>query len=160
MSNEFVLHREQHLRAPLQEVFPFFANPENLELLTPKFLHFEILTPRPIEMRVGQRIEYRIRLRGLPMKWISEITAFEPLHRFVDEQIKGPYSLWHHEHRFIADGDGTRVIDHVRYKVLGGKLIAKLLVEPDLERIFDYRANVLAKRFGTVHDHANSAVGV
>jgi len=160
MSNEFALHREQHLRAPLQEVFPFFANPENLELLTPKFLHFEIVTPRPIEMRIGQRIEYRIRLRGLPMKWISEITAFEPLCRFVDEQIKGPYSMWHHEHRFIADGDGTRVIDHVRYKVFGGKLIAKLLVEPDLERIFEHRADVLAKRFGTVHDHANSAVGV
>lgn len=160
MSNEFVLHREQHLRAPLTEVFPFVASPENLELLTPKFLHFEVVTPRPIGMQVGQRIEYRIRLRGVPMKWISEIAVHEPPHRFVDVQIKGPYSFWYHEHRFIDEGSTTRVVDHVRYRVLGGKLIAKLLVEPDLERIFDYRARVLAKRFGTVHDPANTPVGV
>lgn len=148
MSQPFVLHREQVLAAPIDEVFPFFANPENLERITPPFLGFTILTPRPIPMRVGQRIDYRIKLRGLPMRWTSEITAIEPPHRFVDVQIRGPYRLWEHEHRFVAEGGFTRVIDHVRYAVIGGKLVDRLLVRPDLERIFEYRREILEREFG------------
>ncbi len=147
MSPTFEIHREQVLEAPIDQVFPFFASPENLERLTPRFLGFSILTPRPIAMRVGQRIDYRIRLRGLPMRWTSEITVYEPPFRFVDVQLKGPYQMWEHEHRFIAEGEWTRVIDHVRYQVLGGALVNRLLVAPDLARIFEFRAKTLSSIF-------------
>lgn len=148
MTHTFTFHREQVLAAPIDQVFSFFASPENLERITPPFLGFTILTPRPIPMRVGQKIDYRIKLRGLPMRWTSEITVFEPPHRFVDVQLRGPYRLWEHEHRFVPEGSATRVIDHVRYAVLGGAFIERFLVRPDLERIFDYRRTFLDREFG------------
>lgn len=150
MSQSFVLHREQLLAAPLDEVFPFFANPENLERITPAFLGFKILTPRPISMQVGQRIDYKIRLRGLPLRWTSEITAYEPPHRFVDKQLRGPYRVWEHEHRFFTEGSATRVVDRIVYSVFGGSLVERFLVRPDLERIFEYRRNCLDREFGEI----------
>jgi ligand-binding SRPBCC domain-containing protein len=90
-------------------------------------------------MRPGALIDYRIRVRGVPMRWRSEITAWEPPFRFVDEQRRGPYRLWVHEHRFTPWGSGTLVSDRVRYAVWGGALVRRLLVAPDLQRIFEYR---------------------
>jgi ligand-binding SRPBCC domain-containing protein len=145
MSNIRLLERELLLAAPLDVVFPFFATPENLERITPPFVGFEILTPRPLTMRVGLRIDYKIRLHGFPLRWTSEITEYEPQHRFVDVQIKGPYRFWEHEHRFVAEGNSTRVIDRVRYAVLGGAIIDRLFVRPDLERIFDYRSSAIER---------------
>jgi ligand-binding SRPBCC domain-containing protein len=136
------------LDAPLDEVFPFFADPRNLEALTPPWLRFEIRTPSPIEMRAGTLIDYRLRVHGLPLRWRSEITTWDPPHLFVDEQRRGPYRFWRHEHRFAVDGAGTLVEDDVTYAVLGGPLVERLFVRRDLDRIFRFRLDVLRERFG------------
>ncbi|MDB4973611.1 MAG: hypothetical protein JWN48_1952 [Myxococcaceae bacterium] len=144
----FTLDARQVLHTPLEQLFPFFADAKNLEQLTPPFLSFQILTPPPIDMHVGTLIDYRIKLRIIPLTWRTLISAWEPPDRFIDEQLKGPYTLWRHEHLFEAQGDSTLVIDHVDYKVFGGSLINKLVVQPDLERIFAFRKQELQKRFG------------
>ena len=110
-----LLQQEQYLPAPLDEVFPFFARPENLGKLTPTFLGFELLTPSPIPMHVGAMIDYVVSVNGIPMRWTTCISEFEPPHRFVDVQLKGPYSFWHHTHTFEAQGEGTLIRDEVRY---------------------------------------------
>jgi ligand-binding SRPBCC domain-containing protein len=144
----FELRAEIELPLPLAEVFAFFADAGNLQALTPPWLHFRILTRLPIELRPGALIDYQIRLYGLPLRWRSEITAWEPPHRFVDEQLRGPYRLWHHEHTFRAEGGGTRVTDHVRYAVPGGALVDRLLVRRQLEGIFRYRHERIAALLG------------
>jgi ligand-binding SRPBCC domain-containing protein len=128
-------------------VFSFFADPQNLEDLTPGWLHFEILTPLPLQMKPGVLIDYRLRLYGIPLHWQSEISIWEPPHRFVDRQIRGPYCLWIHEHTFYEHEVGTIVGDSVTYAVTGGKLVQKLFVAPDLTRIFHYRQQVLQNLF-------------
>lgn len=142
----FTLERATFLPHPVEEVFGFFAQPENLESLTPPTLRFNILTPLPIAMREGTLIDYRLRVHGIPLKWRSEITVWEPPHRFVDEQRRGPYRRWVHEHRFLKVDGGTRVEDRVDYAVLGGRLI-QLVVAPDLRRIFNYRQDRLPALF-------------
>ena len=139
----FTLHAEQWVPRPPSVVFPFFADAANLNTLTPPWLHFEILTPRPIAMQPGTLIDYRLRLRGLPIRWQSEITVWEPQRRFVDEQRRGPYRLWHHEHTFTERDGGTLVSDKVRYGVWGGVLIERWFVRPDIRRIFAYRQQKL-----------------
>ncbi len=145
---KFLLHSEILLPKPLQEVFAFFADARNLEKLTPPWLHFEVLTPGPLVMRPGTLIDYRIRLHGLPLRWQSEITAWEPPFRFADEQRRGPYRLWNHQHLFRACGEGTIAEDKVEYAVLGGSLVNRFFVAPDLERIFAYRRQRLVEIFG------------
>ncbi|MCC7144684.1 MAG: SRPBCC family protein [Candidatus Eisenbacteria bacterium] len=144
-----VLRREQRFRRPLDEVFAFFADAHNLKEITPPFLGFRILTPAPIQMRVGARIDYRIRLHGIPIRWETEITAWDPPHHFVDEQRRGPYHVWHHEHRFREESGEVVVTDEVTYSHLGGPLVHALLIAPDLRRIFDYRADRLRARFSS-----------
>lgn len=134
-----VLEREIELRRPLAAVFPFFADPGNLEALTPPWLRFRIVTPRPIAMAAGATIDYRLRVRGIPLRWRSRITEYDPPHRFVDEQVAGPYRLWVHEHLFEEAGGVTLVRDRVRYAVPGGEWIHRMLVRPDVERIFTFR---------------------
>lgn len=143
----FTLETEVWLTRPVPEVFPFFADAGNLDVLTPPWLHFEILTPRPFEMQVGARFDYRLRLHGLPLRWQSEITAWQPPHRFVDEQSHGPYRIWIHQHTFEERNDGTLVCDRVRYAVLGGQLVDQLFVRRDLEKIFAYRHQRLKELF-------------
>ena len=143
----FELHRATTVPVSRDEVFDFFSRAENLEELTPPWLSFNIATPTPIKMEVGTLIDYRLKIRGIPMRWRSEISVWEPPYRFVDQQLRGPYRMWHHEHRFAAVEGGTRVEDHVRYAVLGGALVAKLFVAPDVERIFDYRQARLVELF-------------
>ena len=145
----FELTSEVLLPRPLAEVFPFFADAGNLERLTPPWLRFEVLTPGRMEMRRGATIDYRLRLRGVPVRWRSEITAWEPPVRFVDEQRRGPYRLWVHEHRFEERAGRTLASDHVRYAVPGGRLVDRLLVRPDLDLIFEYRRAVLEEIFRT-----------
>lgn len=142
-----VLKREVWLPRPIHEVFPFFGDARNLERITPPWLRFNVLTPGEIVMRPGTIIDYRLKLRGIPLAWRSEITAWEPPHRFVDEQRKGPYRLWVHEHRFSERNGGTRAEDIVQYAVLGGELLHRLFVKRDVERIFDYRATRLRGLF-------------
>ena len=141
------IHQEQLLKRPIEQVFAFFAQAENLNLLTPPWVRFSILTSMPIEMAVGTIIEYRIRLRGVPVKWRSEITEWDPPFAFCDEQRRGPYRFWIHRHTFEERPDGTLVTDHVDYGVLGGALVNRLLVAGELRRIFDYRRERLAELF-------------
>ena len=143
----FTLTTEQWLPRPLPEVFAFFADAGNLDALTPAWLRFEILTPRPIAMKVGALIDYRLRFRGLPIRWQSEISDWQPPRRFVDEQRRGPYRFWYHTHTFTTVGDGTAVCDLVRYNVPGGALANALFVKRDLETIFKYRQTKLAELF-------------
>lgn len=141
---EHELRREQRLPGSPEEVFAFFADARNLESITPPLLAFRMLTPDPIVMAAGTLLRYRLRVRGVPVSWLSEIKEWDPPHRFVDEQLEGPYALWHHTHTFEPDGSGGTVMrDEVRYALpLGGlgELAHRLLVRGDLERIFDYRA--------------------
>ena len=144
----FFIDQEQRLNRPLEEVFEFFSACHNLEQLTPPWLHFQILTPEPVTMAPGTLIDYKLRIHGIPQRWQSEITCWDPPHRFVDEQRKGPYRLWIHEHRFKAEGAHTLVRDQVRYAVPGGWLIQRLFVQRDVRQIFDYRGKRLEQLFG------------
>ena len=136
------LHRETVVPLPAEEVFAFFSSPANLDALTPPWLSFAI-TASPPRMTPGARIDYRLELRGVPLRWTSVISVWEPPYRFVDEQVRGPYRRWVHEHRFEPVAGGTRVVDHVRYEVRGGKLLHRLVhrlfVARDVAAIFDYR---------------------
>jgi ligand-binding SRPBCC domain-containing protein len=145
----FSLKTEQWIPRSLEDVFPFFADSENLELLTPPWLHFRIVSPRS-EMRAGLRIDYRLRLHRIPLEWQSTIAVWEPPLRFVDVQTRGPYRAWIHEHTFEARNGGTLVRDHVQYAVRGGALIQKFLVAPDLARIFNFRKVRLESIFRSV----------
>jgi ligand-binding SRPBCC domain-containing protein len=136
------------LPQPRDLVFKFFANPHNLERLTPAWLHFEILTPLATEIRTGTRLDYRLRIRGIPLRWQSEIVSWEPPRDFVDRQTRGPYSLWLHQHTFSEINQGTLVGDRVEYAVPGGWVVQRFFVAPDLERIFRYRHRALKELFG------------
>lgn len=145
------LHTELWLPRPRAEVFAFFADAMNLDALTPPWLQFQVLTPPPIEMRQGTWIDYRIKIYGVPVRWRSEIAVWEPPYRFVDQQLRGPYRQWRHEHTFHDERGGTRVVDHVDYAArlaLVEPLVWRLFVRRDVERIFAYREEQLRARFG------------
>jgi len=144
---EFLLECELWLPRPRREIFPFFADAHNLETITPPWLHFEVLTPNPIVMRPGTLIDYRIRIHGFPVRWRTEITAWQPPFQFVDEQLRGPYRLWHHTHAFEERDGGTLCTDRVRYYPRGGALLNRLFVRRDVEKIFAYRRQRLLARF-------------
>ena len=140
----YCLQTEIWLPKDRDEVFSFFSNAHNLEQITPAWLHFEIATVGPIEMAKGALIDYRLRLHGVPITWRTELTCWDPPRRFVDEQRRGPYRLWVHEHSFTEVDGGTQVVDKVHYSVPFGSLVQKFLVGPDLEKIFRYRKHKLA----------------
>lgn len=153
------LRASLRLPRPRPEVFAFFADAGNLEALTPPWLGFHILTPQPIEMRPGALIEYRLRVHGFPVRWQTEITAWEPPGRFVDEQRRGPYRQWIHEHTFEeAPGGNTIVRDRVRYRVPFGRLANWLVVERDARTIFAYRTQALLRKFGGRSEDAEPVV--
>jgi ligand-binding SRPBCC domain-containing protein len=138
----YFLKKESFINKPLEEVFSFFSQAENLEKVTPKHLNFEIITPLPIQMRPDLIIDYQIKIYKIPVTWRSKITVWDPPKRFVDEQLKGPYKKWIHEHRFEKTDEGTKMIDIVEYALPGGwlaPLINTLFVKKDLDLIFSYR---------------------
>ncbi|MBP7149718.1 MAG: SRPBCC family protein [Acidobacteria bacterium] len=135
---------EFFLARSADEVFAFFAEVQNLQAITPAWLDFRIVTSLPIEMRAGAIIDYRLRVRGIPLRWKTEITAWEPPRRFVDVQRRGPYLSWEHEDTFEARDGRTLVRDRVEYRVFGGAWIDRLFVAPDVRRIFIHR-NVSSK---------------
>jgi ligand-binding SRPBCC domain-containing protein len=144
------LTREQWLPKPLEETFTFFSRPENLEEITPPFLQFHLVRAER-ELQAGSLIEYRLRVRGVPMRWTSEITLWDPPYRFVDTQVRGPYALWRHQHIFVAENGGTRISDDVEYALpfgFVGQIAHALLVRRDVARIFDYRHQKLTVLLG------------
>ncbi|MGF1548115.1 MAG: hypothetical protein ACFCUG_12395 [Thiotrichales bacterium] len=148
------LKREQRVERPLARVFPFFERPENLALITPPRLGFHLLTPSPVVMEQGRIIDYTIRVMGARLRWRSLISTYRAPHCFVDEQLVGPYSFWHHTHTFEEAGVGTLLRDEVRYALpvlLPGPLAAAIhrwQVRPLLEQIFDYRQQQFQRLFG------------
>jgi len=136
------------LPRPATEVFAFFSDVCNLEKLTPAWLSFSILTPCPIQVKVGTLIDYQLRIRGFPVRWQTEITVWEPPNQFVDEQRRGPYRYWRHEHTFSKRNAGTEVVDFIRYRPVGGAVINWLFVRRDVEKIFAFRREVLLRLFG------------
>lgn len=146
----YTLQTEQFVPYPVEQVFPFFEAPENLANITPEKMGFNILTPSPIEMKEGTLIDYTIRLAGFQIHWRTLITRYNPPHTFVDEQLKGPYTFWHHTHSFESVEGGTMLRDTVRYMMpLGwiGKLVHALFVRRQLQSIFSYRKSIIAKQF-------------
>ena len=145
---QFKFHAEQWLPHPRQEIFKFFGDARNLEIITPPWIKFQVLTPEPIQMRPGTLIDYRISVHGLPIRWRTEITEWNPPNNFVDTQLRGPYRLWHHTHSFVERDGGRLCLDDVRYCPIGGALINRLFVRRDVERIFQYRQKRLDEMFG------------
>lgn len=145
-----LLERSQRVEVPAERAFDFYVDARNLEPMTPPWLHFEVTTPGELVLRQGARLDYKLRLHGVPVRWQTRIEAWEPPERFVDIQAKGPYSLWEHTHLFEKDGDDAALIhDRVRYAIpLGplGALAHRLFVRRDLERIFDYRRKAASER--------------
>jgi ligand-binding SRPBCC domain-containing protein len=151
MPHTYTLERQQLIPRPLADVFPFFADAGNLERITPDYLGFQILTPRPIDIRSGTLIDYKIKLCGIPLRWRTRIESFDPPHRFTDTQLRGPYKIWEHTHEFTETPDGTLMIDRVRYQIpLGplGRLAHALFVRRTLARIFDYRYQAVERLLG------------
>jgi len=146
-----VLRSRQWVAAPLEECFAFFSDAANLEALTPPFLNFRILTPLPIEMKTGALIEYRIRLMGVPMPWLTRIDEWTPGRGFVDTQLKGPYARWVHRHTFSPADGGTLVRDEVEYALPLAPLSAPahaLFVRPQLRAIFAWRRQAIERLLG------------
>ena len=150
----YQLTTEQWLPRGIEEVFEFFADAYRLEDLTPPFLHFHVLTPKPVPMFPGTKIDYRLKLHGIPIRWQSEISEWQPPFRFVDRQLRGPYRLWHHLHTFESKDGGTLVRDQVDYAVPGGPIVHSLFVRRDLSRIFEYRRQQLDAFFNSSNPSA------
>lgn len=139
---EFVLERRQRVPLPLERTFAFFAEPGNLARITPSWLGFRIVTPPPLVMAEGLRLDYRVRVLGIPVRWRSLISVYEPPHVFRDVQLSGPYRRWEHTHTFRAADGGTVVEDRVVYELpLGplGAVVHAVLIRRQLDAIFDYR---------------------
>jgi ligand-binding SRPBCC domain-containing protein len=142
----------------IEDVFAFFSDADNLERLTPPWLNFNVLTPQPIEMRARRLIDYKLRIRGVPVRWQSEITEWNPPYSFADESRRGPYKFWRHQHCFEACDGGTRVVDDPHYDVPGGALVHWLMVRRDVQKIFEYRQQTLLQIFPSVPRDAVAAV--
>ena len=147
----YVLERELFIPRPRDEVFAFFADAFNLERITPPFLSFHIVTPKPIAMRAGTCIDYKMGLYGMRFLWKTRIAAYEPPCLFVDEQLKGPYRRWVHRHSFEESAGGTLMRDRVEYAVgFGplGVLAHRLFVRRSVEQIFDFRNATIQEIMG------------
>ena len=146
-----VLEREQRVARPLAEVFEFFARADNLERITPPWLSFGLVSQEPSELRRGTLLQYRLRVDGVPLPWVSEIELWEPCRAFVDRQVCGPYRLSRHQHDFAPIGAQTIVRDRVRYALSlsrFGELAHAVFVRRDLERIFEFRRQAVSQLLG------------
>ncbi len=145
---EYILRRELAVDLPREKVFDFFADAGNLERITPPELKFHILTPQPIHIVAGTLIDYTLRMRGIPVKWRTEISVWDPPFAFVDQQLRGPYKQWIHRHTFTEIETGkTMVEDEVRYRLPFEPLgdLAHFMVRRELDHIFDYRQKTVTE---------------
>jgi ligand-binding SRPBCC domain-containing protein len=145
------LERHQLVGRPVPDVFAFFAEAGNLERITPPWLSFKVVTPGRIRMEQGALIEYRLRLHGVPVRWLTVIHQWEAGRWFADHQVRGPYRRWEHRHDFEPVDDGTLVRDRVVYELPFGPLGAlahAAFVRRDLEKIFDYRRDAVSRLLG------------
>ena len=142
-----VLRTCMRLPLPRDDVFVFFSDAANLEIITPPELRFRILTPLPVPMREGTLIDYRLRMFGVPLRWKSRILRWQPPTGFVDGQVSGPYRLWEHSHSFHDEGNETVIEDVVRYGLPIWPLgeIAHPMVRLQLGRIFRFRQSAVRK---------------
>jgi ligand-binding SRPBCC domain-containing protein len=142
------LEARQVLAVSLDEAWDFFSNPANLSELTPPSMRFEVTSPLPDRVYAGLVVTYRVRpFLGLPVRWVTEISQVEPGRFFVDDQRMGPYRFWHHQHHFREVAGGVEMRDIVHYALplgLLGDAMNALLVRPQLDEVFSYRAEVLA----------------
>jgi ligand-binding SRPBCC domain-containing protein len=146
-----VLERSQHVPVGVDEAFAFYGDADNIELITPSWLRFRILDPRPDALSAGARLEYSLVLHRFPIRWTTEIRTWEPPRRFVDFQVRGPYRVWEHTHNFEPVDGGTLIADRVRYAIPYGPLGAlahAVFVRRDLQRIFDHRRDRVAALLG------------
>mgnify|MGYP005724745577 CR=1 FL=1 len=148
----YSLQKTQKLPISLDEAWEFLSNPKNLKIITPDYMSFNIISKIDRPLYIGQIIQYIVTpLLGIKTKWVSEITHIQEKKYFVDEQMYGPYSLWHHKHFIKEINGGVELEDIIDYKVpLGiiGQLIHPILVKPKLEEIFSYRQKKLIELFG------------
>lgn len=148
---EYILERKQIIERPRTEVFEFFADAGNLERITPPELNFQIITPQPIDIKKGALIDYKLKLRGIPITWKTEITQWNPPHDFIDSALKSPYKQWIHLHTFEEGSNGETIMrDVVRYRLPFEPFgdIAHFYVKKELVYIFDYRYKVIEEIFG------------
>ena len=146
----YTLKYKTIINRSINDVFDFFKSPENLSELTPKKLNFVILTPTPIKMKDGQLIDYTITLFGKKIHWRTMITDYVDREMFVDQQIKGPYLLWHHKHQFNEIDNGVEMIDEVNYSMpfgFLGEIIHFIYIRKELEYIFRYRSKIISNLF-------------
>ena len=148
----YSLKRKQHIPHSRQDVFNFFKSPENLEKITPSDIGFKILTPKPIKMQTGAVLDYTINLIGFKIRWTTLITDFQEPQGFADVSLKSPYSYWYHKHHFVETKSGTVMYDEINYSLpfgILGKIAHSIWVKRELNKIFDYRAEVIDDIFKT-----------
>lgn len=139
---------KQYVPKDVESVFKFFSDAKNLEEITPPFLNFHVTGMSTKNIHKGTLIDYKLKLKGIPFKWQTLISEWNPPHQFVDTQLSGPYRLWHHTHHFEKLGNGTLLSDEVKYKLpLGflGQMMASSFVQNDVEKIFKYRRELIHK---------------
>ncbi len=145
---EHILTRDLTLDPPIEEVFEFFSNAVNLEKITPPELNFQITTPQPIDIKKDTLIDYKLKLRGIPISWQTIISEWNPPYSFTDEALKSPYKQWIHRHTFAENEAGrTDIIDEVRYR-LPFEPFGDLMhwyVRGELDYIFDFRQKSVAE---------------
>ena len=152
------LEFEQFIDLPIEDVFDFFSKPENLSLITPPRLRFDILTPTPLEMKEGQLIDYSLKILYLiKLHWRTLITDYQKPYKFIDQQIKGPYTLWHHTHTFEEKDGGTLIKDNLKYVIpFGwiGRAIHFIYIKHDINGIFQYRHKILNDIFSEIKNQS------
>ncbi len=156
----YTLTRTQFVPKPLYKVFGFFSKPENLEILTPDNIRFQILTPSPLMMKEGSVLDYAITIFGLPVRWTTMITQYDSPHTFVDIQLHGPYSYWHHTHTFTETLGGTIIQDTVKYSLpfgFIGVLAHGVVIRRQLENIFTHRGEIIDTIFSDVNGVTDKA---
>ena len=143
------LHREQQLNCTMDEAWDFFSTPKNLDKLTPESVGFKITHCASDKAHVGQIISYKIKIAPMIwVSWLTEISLVEPRVKFIDNQLHGPYKVWHHTHSFVENDQGVLMTDHVAYVLpfgIIGNIVHALFVKRQLEHIFDERKRLVAE---------------